>query len=86
MLILNVADLACAQTKDDGYRGIWYYNQPSKDEYHYKYSGGFATYPQQMLPYAFYAKEDSSRIKTFFCIWLVIMITRQDSFPVQQSC
>ncbi|OGV57977.1 MAG: hypothetical protein A2283_15550 [Lentisphaerae bacterium RIFOXYA12_FULL_48_11] len=64
MLILNVADLACAQTKDDGYRGIWYYNQPSKDEYHYKYSGGFATYPQQMLPYAFYAKEVN---KTFFC-------------------
>src|SRR5438445_2511040 len=31
----------------DGYRGIWYYNQPSNDEYKYKYSGGFATYPQQ---------------------------------------
>lgn len=22
-----------AQPKDDGYRGIWYSNQPSKDEY-----------------------------------------------------
>lgn len=52
------------QPKDDGYRGIWYYNQPSKDEYRYKYSGGFATYPQQMLPYAYYAKEAN---KTFFC-------------------
>jgi hypothetical protein len=30
---------------EDGYRGIWYYNQPTKDEYKFKYSGGFATYP-----------------------------------------
>jgi hypothetical protein len=56
--------LAGPQPKDDGYRGIWYYNQPSKDEYRYKYSGGFATYPQQMLPYACYSKEAN---KTFFC-------------------
>ena len=55
---------ALAQPVDDGYRGIWYANQPSKDEYRYKYSGGFATYPQQMLPYAYYAKEAD---KTFFC-------------------
>lgn len=53
-----------AQPKDDGYRGIWYSNQPSKDEYRYKYSGGFATYPQQQLPFAVYAKEVN---KTFFC-------------------
>lgn len=33
------------QVKDDGYRGIWYANQPSGDEYKFKYSGGFATYP-----------------------------------------
>jgi len=50
--------------KDDGYRGIWYYNQPSNDEYRYKYSGGFATYPQQHVPIAYYAKEVG---KTFFC-------------------
>jgi len=50
--------------KDDGYRGIWYYNQPSKDEYVYKYSGGFATYPQQHLPIAVYSREAN---KTFFC-------------------
>ena len=48
---------------DDGYRGIWYYNQPSKDEYKYKYSGGFATYPQQHAPIAIYCKEAH---KTFF--------------------
>lgn len=53
-----------AQPKDDGYRGIWYSNQPSKDEYGYKYSGGFATYPQQQLPCAVYAKEAN---RTFFC-------------------
>jgi hypothetical protein len=50
--------------KDDGYRGIWYYNQPSNDEYKYKYSGGFATYPQQHVPIAYYSKEAN---KTFFC-------------------
>ncbi len=49
--------------RDDGYRGIWYMNQPSKDEYRYKYSGGFATYPQQHVPIAIHAKEAE---KTFF--------------------
>ncbi len=48
---------------DDGYRGIWYYNQATKDEYKYKYSGGFATYPQQHAPIAIYCKEVD---KTFF--------------------
>jgi BNR repeat-containing family member len=52
----------CSQ--DDGYRGIWYMNQPSKDEYKFKYSGGFATYPQQQVPIAYYCKEVD---KTFFC-------------------
>jgi hypothetical protein len=50
--------------KEDGYRGIWYYNQPSNDEYVYKYSGGFATYPQQHIPIAYYSKEAH---RTFFC-------------------
>ena len=49
---------------DDGYRGIWYYNQPSDDEYRYKYSGGFATYPQQITPFAVYCGEAN---RTFFC-------------------
>jgi len=48
----------------DGYNGIWYFNQPSKDEYVYKYSGGFATYPQQQSPIAIYSPEAQ---KTFFC-------------------
>ena len=48
---------------DDGYRGIWYYNQPSKDEYKYKYSGGMATYPQQHAPIAIYCQEVD---KTYF--------------------
>lgn len=63
-LALAASSLALAQPTDDGYRGIWYSNQPSKDEYRYKYSGGFATYPQQQLPVAVYAKEVN---KTFFC-------------------
>jgi hypothetical protein len=49
--------------RDDGYRGIWYQNQPTKDKYGYKYSGGFATYPQQHIPIAYYAREAN---KTFF--------------------
>src|SRR5688572_6695423 len=49
--------------RDDGYRGIWYYNQPTQDEYKYKYSGGMATYPQQHEPIAIYSKEAD---KTFF--------------------
>ncbi|MDB6029622.1 MAG: hypothetical protein JWM68_5845 [Verrucomicrobiales bacterium] len=70
ILYLLVACSAPFQTfaeplpKDDGYRGIWYFNQPSKDEYKYKYSGGFATYPQQHEPMAIYCKEVN---KTFFC-------------------
>lgn len=47
----------------DGYRGIWYMNQPTKDEYRYKYSGGFATYPQQHIPIAVHV---ASQRKTFF--------------------
>ncbi|MBX6314060.1 MAG: BNR-4 repeat-containing protein [Isosphaeraceae bacterium] len=53
-----------AALKDDGYRGIWYANQPTGDQYRYKYSGGFATYPQQHIPIAIYSKEAR---KTFFC-------------------
>lgn len=51
-------------TKDDGYRGIWYFNQAQKDEYAYKYSGGLGTFCCSHLPFAVYAKEVN---KTFFC-------------------
>jgi hypothetical protein len=50
-------------TEDDGYRGIWYANQPTGDEYAYKYSGGMATYPHQHLPIAIYAPAVN---RTFF--------------------
>ena len=56
--------LALLLTTLDGYNGIWYFNQPSQDQYVYKYSGGFATYPQQQSPIAVYAPEVN---KTFFC-------------------
>lgn len=51
-------------SKADGYRGIWYSNQPQKDEYAYKYSGGLGTYPTNHRPFAIYRPEVE---KTFFC-------------------
>ncbi len=50
--------------KFDGYRGIWYYNQPSEDEYKFKYSGGLGTYCAKHIPFCIYSKEVD---KTFFC-------------------
>ena len=50
--------------RDDGYRGIWYMNQPSGDEYVYKYSGGLGTYCAKHRPFAVYCPEVD---KTFFC-------------------
>ena len=57
------ADDVLINTKDTGYRGIWYMNQPSNDEYVYKYSGGLGTYCAKHIPHAWYAKEVD---KTFF--------------------
>ncbi len=48
----------------DGYRGIWYMNQPSGDEYVYKYSGGLGTYCAKHKPFAVYCPQVD---KTFFC-------------------
>ncbi len=51
----------------DGFRGIWYPMGPSAESggvKRFKYSGGMATYPHQMLPFAVYRKEVE---KTFFC-------------------
>ncbi|MEK7995457.1 MAG: hypothetical protein AAB403_16780, partial [Planctomycetota bacterium] len=50
--------------KDTGYRGIWYMNQPSGDEYVYKYSGGLGTYCANHQPFAVYCEQVE---KTFFC-------------------
>lgn len=46
--------------KDSGYRGIWYKIAQGSE---IKYSGGMATYPQQIRPFAIYSKEAN---KTFF--------------------
>lgn len=51
-------------TKDTGYRGIWYMNQPLQNEYRYKYSGGLGTYCAKHRPFAVYCDEVK---KTFFC-------------------
>jgi len=50
--------------KDDGYRGIWYYNEKLNSEYKYKYSGGLGTYCADHIPFAYYAPKAN---KTFFC-------------------
>ncbi len=58
------AALLVLNTKADGFRGIWYYNEPSGDEYVYKYSGGMATYSAKNIPFAWYAPETN---RTYFC-------------------
>lgn len=64
LVILPRGAHAAPAERADGYRGIWYMNQATGDEYRYKYSGGFATYPQQHVPIAIYSKAAN---KTFFC-------------------
>ncbi len=69
---------------DTGYRGIWYYNQKSDDEYVYKYSGGLGTYCAKHNPFAVYRPEVQ---KTFFCYggaaaddnrWLLHLVSYYD--------
>jgi len=51
--------------KDDGYRGIWFADMASKDEYRYTYySGGLGTYTAQHIPLAYYAVTVN---RTYFC-------------------
>ena len=57
-------DRITLNTKDDGYRGIWYMNQPLKSVYKYKYSGGLGTYCAKHKPFAVYCDTVN---KTFFC-------------------
>ncbi len=68
LLVPAIFSLATCQAeplpRDDGYRGIWYANEPSKDEFKFKYSGGLGTYPQQHVPIAYYCQAVN---KTFFC-------------------
>ncbi|MCE6989687.1 BNR-4 repeat-containing protein [Dyadobacter sp. CY323] len=61
---LKYAEAELILKKADGFKGIWYMNQPSNDEYVYKYSGGLAVYPANHRPFAVYAKKVD---KTFFC-------------------
>ncbi|MBW3542137.1 MAG: hypothetical protein KY476_17845, partial [Planctomycetes bacterium] len=51
------ADDVTLNRKDTGYRGIWYFNQKSGDEYVYKYSGGLGTYCAKHQPFAVYSRE-----------------------------
>ena len=51
-------------TRDTGYRGIWYQNQPLENEYRFKYSGGLGTYCAKHQPFAVYCPDVE---KTFFC-------------------
>lgn len=91
LLVLAVSLIAGDLPKDDGYRGIWYYNQRSNDKYVYKYSGGFATYPQQHTPIAVYSEKAN---KTFFVYGgmakgkhnqLVIMVSYYDHATVSAN-
>ncbi|WP_373513223.1 BNR-4 repeat-containing protein [Persicitalea sp.] len=61
---IKFAEAELIQTRANGFRGIWYMNQPSDDEYVYKYSGGLGTYPANHRPFAVYAPAVD---KTFFC-------------------
>lgn len=49
--------------KDTGFRSVWDDNEPTNDEYKYKYSGGFATYSAKHRPLAVYSPKAN---KTFF--------------------
>ncbi|MCE5252152.1 BNR repeat-containing protein [bacterium] len=60
----GAADDTPQQARDDGYRGIWYGNEPSGDEYKFKYSGGLGTYTAKHIPMAYYARAVN---RTFFC-------------------
>jgi hypothetical protein len=63
-LMFDAASRAQPARTVDGYRGIWYMNQPTGDEFKYKYSGGLGTYPQQHTPIAIHSDVAN---KTFFC-------------------
>jgi hypothetical protein len=47
----------------DGFKGIWYYNEPVSGPYPYKYAGGYATCCQQIRPLAQYSETAN---KTYF--------------------
>ena len=64
-VFFELSDAVTMNAKDDGYRGIWYFNQLTHNEYVYKYSGGLGTYCAKHKPFAVYAPEVQ---KTFFLL------------------
>jgi hypothetical protein len=60
----HAAEVETQNVQVDGYRGIWYSNEKSGDEFVYKYSGGLGTYCAKHRPFAIYAP---AAHKTFFC-------------------
>ena len=65
LFVLGISITAMAEElpRANGYHGIWYSNQPSKDEFVYKYSGGLGTYCAKHIPHVIYSHEAN---KTFF--------------------
>ena len=57
-------DIELVNRPADGYRGIWYMNQPTEDAYKFKYSGGLGTYSEGHLPMAVYSPMTN---RTYFC-------------------
>ncbi|HEV2293340.1 MAG TPA: hypothetical protein VGR35_05755 [Tepidisphaeraceae bacterium] len=79
--------------EDTGYRGIWY-QIPGKDGVP-KYSGGLATYPQQIRPLAVYAKQANKtsssmagarRTRTSCCTWSATSTTLRAPSRARASC
>ena len=62
--IVRAEESVTLNQKADGYRGIWYMNQPSDDEYVYKYSGGLGTYCAKHKPFAIYCKQVNKTLTT----------------------
>ncbi len=63
-LFAQVQATLTLNTKDDGFRGIWYFIGETNNEYVHKYSGGLGTYPANHYPFSVYVKKVN---KTFFC-------------------
>ncbi|HOX74436.1 MAG TPA: hypothetical protein PLB27_06955, partial [Bacteroidales bacterium] len=66
-MMIFITSSVCAQTvesiygkaklinkPDNGFRGIWYMNEPLQNEYKFKYSGGLGTYPANHYPFSVY--------------------------------
>ena len=66
----KAAEATFLYKKANGYKGIWYRNQLSYNDYIYKYSGGMAVYPANHRPFAVYSPEVE---KTFFVLEVLIL-------------